>query len=80
MNYSNYINLLNAWSGGYTNRITGTFTQGTVAGRFIKFTLIGQLTGIPRGSEINLRTVQLTFDGVPSATNVVDDEYTIDLF
>lgn len=80
MDYSRYINLLNAWSGGYTNRITATFTHGSIAGRFIKFTLIGQLTGLPRGSEINLRTLQLTFDGVPSNTSATDDEYQIDLY
>lgn len=80
MNYADYINLLNAWSGGFSNRIRATFTHGTIAGRKIAFDLYGQLTGLPRGSEINLRTVQLTFDGVPSTGSATDDEYTIDLF
>ena len=78
MDYTKYIELLQAWSGGYSKRITAAFRQGVTVGARISFTLIGQLTNMPRGGEINLRTITLSFDGVPSS-GATDDEYTIDL-
>ena len=80
MDYSKYVELLLCWSGGYAKRMKVNFTHGTIAGRFCKFTLWGQLTNMPRGGEINLRTLTLSFDGVPSVAGNVDDEYQIDLY
>jgi len=56
---------------------TITFTHGSAAGKYCKFTIKGQLTDLPQGDDVDLRTVQLTYN-LAAATE--EDELKLEFF